>query len=101
MANRVWIPEVSEERLQKLGEQIKKVKDPSRLKPLCDITTHHNFASNGLNNPTDEEVLAAISQVSANVLFKAMAWKMIEPPTTVGEAGFDGYQTARVRLYQK
>ena len=102
---KVWIPEVSEDRIRELAERIKPVVQFARkgkcyikpvdlfnvaytwspesaevvtgLKPLCDITTYHTFDYYGFFKPSIAEVLA---QIPAEHLDKVIAFEIVGRP---------------------
>ena len=118
---RVWIPRVSEERVQELAEQIKPLaqcqcgrihyiepvcevftykpkflNEATDLKPLCDITTYH-VAGNYHFKPTIYEVLA---QIPAEHLNDVVAFAIVEGPDDESlNRNEAGYYVATTRLY--
>lgn len=125
MSEKVWIPEVPEERIRELAERIKPVingryikpvdlfkvaytwdpklaKRAVNLEPVRDITTYHTFGYYGFFKPSIAEVLA---QIPADLLEKVVAFEIIGSPTTADDLNREsvalnaGYHVAVTRLY--
>lgn len=107
---KIWIPEVSEERIRELADRIKPVVQFARkgkcyiqpvdlfgvaytwepkpadkatgLKSLCDITTYHTYGYYGFFKPSVAEVLA---QIPAEHLDKVVAFEIVRSPDTVDD----------------
>ena len=102
---KVWIPEITDERLDELFDRIKPVvkfklrglcyiqpvdlrsiaytwspksagKAP-KLEPICDITTYHSYGSYNLFKPSIAEVLA---QIPDEHLENVVAFEIVERP---------------------
>ena len=130
-SEKVWIPKVSKEEIEKRSERIKPVVkfdsnlsfikpvdlfgiaytwDPEPagrakgLKPLCDITTYHTYGYYGFFKPSIAEVLA---QIPKEYLDKVVAFEIINSPGTADDLNREsaalnaGYHVATTRLYVK
>ncbi len=108
---KVWIPEVTEDRIKELAERIKPVVqfdggkyyielvlvdlfrtaytwDPkpankaTGLKLLCDITTYHTYGYHAMFKPSIAEVLA---QIPDDYLDKVVAFEIVRSPETADD----------------
>ncbi len=107
---RIWIPQVSEERIKELAERIKPVvqfacngkcyiepvdlfktaytwnpkpaDEAMGITPLCDIITYHTYGYYAMFKPSIAEVLA---QIPAESLDKVVAFEIVGSPKTADD----------------
>jgi len=126
---KVWIPKISDERLNELAKKIKPVVrikgQPRYIQPvdlrgvaytwdpkpaghakglaeLCVITTYHSYGAPMFFKPSVAEVIAAIPEEH---LDKVIAFEIISSPNTADDLNAEhealnaGYHVAKTRLY--
>lgn len=127
----VWIPPITDERLNELAEKIKPIvrmdDEPHYIEPvdlrrtaytwdpkpadraeglgeICDIRTYHSYGAPVYFKPSIAEVIAAIPEEH---LGEVVAFEIVESPETADDLNKElealnaGYHVATTRLYRK